>query len=76
MSIHRSFKSANRLEKHRNVLSRTERIAKLESTRKWDEEDSSVFRLPKIRNIKVRSKKKVAEEEVSAEEGVVAEDQD
>ena len=60
MTIHRSFRSANSLQKHRNVLTRMERIAKLEALRKWEGEKDSVFKLPKIRNIKVRGKKKAS----------------
>jgi len=58
MSIHRSFKSANRLMKHRNVLTRAERIEKLESMQRWSPEEDSVFNIPKVRNIKVKGKKK------------------
>ena len=72
MSIHRSFRSANRLEKHRNVLSRQERVEKLESLKKWEEEESSIFGLPKVRNIKAKSKKKAKAEE-SAETEAQAE---
>ena len=68
MSIHRSFRSANRLEKHRNVLSRQERIEKLESLKKWKEDDDSIFGVVKVRNIKVKAKKKSKSEE-KAEEG-------
>jgi small basic protein (TIGR04137 family) len=71
MSIHRSFKSANSLQKHRNVLSRRERIEKLASLKKWDEGDNSIFGLPKVRNIKLKSKKKVKAEAV--EEGAATE---
>lgn len=67
MSIHRSFRSANSLEKHRNVLSRVERIAKLEAIGRFDEETESVFNLAKVRNIKIRGKKKKKDDE---EEGV------
>lgn len=63
MSIHRSFKSANSLEKHRNVLTRGERIEKLETTKRWDEDGDSVFGLLKVRNIKMKGKKKKKEEE-------------
>ena len=72
MSIHRSFRSANRLVKHRNVLTRTERIQKLEAIHKWDESQHSIFKLHKIRNIKVRSRKKVAEEAATEEESAAA----
>jgi small basic protein (TIGR04137 family) len=79
MSIHRSFRSGNRLEKHRNVLSRIERIAKLETVHKWEASADSVFKLPKIRNIKIRGKKKSADEAeddaVEAVEGEAAAEQ-
>jgi small basic protein (TIGR04137 family) len=67
MSIHRSFKSANRLQKHRNVLTRAERIEKLESMHKWGEDADSIFNLPKVRNIKVKGKKKKKKEEEAEE---------
>jgi len=58
MSIHRSFRSAQSLQKHRNVLTRQERIEKLSSLKRWDPEKDSVFKLPKVRNIKIKGKKK------------------
>lgn len=67
MSIHRSLKSNSRLEKHRNVLTRIERIIKLETLQKWDEQEGSIFCLPKIRSIKAKSKKKAEEETATAE---------
>lgn len=67
MSIHRSFRSAAGLTKHRNVLSRVERIARLESLKKWNDENNSIFNLPKVRNIKVRGKKKEEKVEEGAE---------
>ena len=74
MSIHRSFRSANRLQKHRNVLTRAERIEKLETMKKWQEEQDSVFNLPKVRNIKIKGKKKKSkeEEETAAQEETAA----
>jgi len=67
VSIHRSFRSANRLEKHRNVLSKQERIEKLESLQKWDSNSDSIFGIPKVKNIKPKSRKKEkAEEEPEA----------
>jgi len=66
MSIDRSLKIASRLSRHRNVLTRAERIAKLAESEKWSEEEG-VFGLPKVahRNIKVgkKAKKKGKEEE-------------
>jgi small basic protein (TIGR04137 family) len=63
MSIDRSLKTANALTRHRNVLTRAERIAKLKDLEKW-EEGKSPFGLPKVanRNLKVGKKTKKAEE--------------
>jgi small basic protein (TIGR04137 family) len=72
MSIHKSLVPKGRLRRHRNVLSRTERIAKLEEDEKWDEEQDSVFGLPKVRVVRLKkahAKKKKEEEAEAAEEG-------
>jgi small basic protein (TIGR04137 family) len=58
MSIHRSFKSASSMKRHRNVLKRLERIKKLSTDEKWDPEKDSVYGLPKVRSIKIRAKSK------------------
>ncbi len=47
MSMDRSFKGANALVRHRNVLTRAERLDKLKDEEKWNE-DKSVFGLPKV----------------------------
>ena len=47
MSLDRSLKDANALIRHRNVLSRTERLEKLSEEEKWTEA-KSVFGLPKV----------------------------
>lgn len=52
MSLDRSLKSANALVRHRNVLTRAERLAKLKDDEKWDE-GKSVFGLPKVAHRKV-----------------------
>jgi len=69
MSIDRSLKIASRLSRHRNVLTRAERIARLAEEERWTEKDG-VFGLPKVahRNIKVgkKSKKKGKEGEEGA----------
>lgn len=57
MSIDKSLKLANRLERPRSVLSRAERIAALRDSDKW-EEGRSVFGLPKVRVFRVRKKPK------------------
>ncbi len=63
MSIDRSLKTANALTRHRNVLTRAERIAKLKDLEKW-ESGKSPFGLPKVahRNLKVGKKTKKKEE--------------
>lgn len=57
MSIDRSLKSGSSLAKHRNVLSRTERIAKLMSTDKFSMDDGDPLGLPKVGNRKVTAGK-------------------
>jgi small basic protein (TIGR04137 family) len=63
MSIDRSLKTANALTRHRNVLTRAERIARLKDQERW-EDGKSVFGLPKVsnRNVKVGKKSKKKEE--------------
>ncbi len=67
MSMDRSLKVGGSLVRHRNVLSRAERIAKLTELERWKEEQS-VFGLPKVahRNVKVGKKAKKKEEEAVA----------
>jgi len=76
MSIHRSLVSKGRLKRHRNVLSRTERILKLEEEEKWKEDEDSVFTLPKVRVAKLKKshakKQAKAEEEGAEAEGAPA----
>lgn len=47
MSLDASLKSANALIRHRNVLTRDERLAQLKEEEKW-REGMSVFGLPKV----------------------------
>ncbi|MFO8006758.1 MAG: small basic protein [Candidatus Brocadiia bacterium] len=49
MSLHKSLKPKNRLVRRRNVLTRSERIERLEEDDRWDPEEGSVFGLPKVR---------------------------
>jgi len=64
MSLDRSLKSANALIRHRNVLTRDERLLKLKEMEKWDEK-KSVFGLPKVANRKLIVGGKGAKEEVA-----------
>ncbi len=73
MSIDRSLKVKGALSRHRNVLSRAERIEKLKDEEKWAEGES-VFGLPKIAHRKSHAGRKSAKaEEKAAEAQVTAE---
>ena len=52
MSIDRSVKVTGALSRHRNVLSRAERLARLKEEERWSDGDS-VIGLPKVANRKV-----------------------
>jgi small basic protein (TIGR04137 family) len=66
MSIHSSLAQSSKGRKHRNVLTREERIAKLVDENRWDE-SKSVFALPKVRSIKpLTAKKKAPKKEAAA----------
>ena len=68
MSLDRSLKSANALVRHRNVLTRPERLAKLAEDGKWDDA-KSVFGLPKVAHRKVEAVKVVKEATAEGAEG-------
>src|SRR5687768_15914999 len=77
MSLDRSLKSANALVRHRNVLTRDERLLKLKEMEKWNE-GKSVFGLPKVANRKLvvggkgGAKEEVAEGAAGAVAGATA----
>jgi len=56
MSLDKSLKARGALVRHRNVLTRAERIDKLRDLGKWDL-DKDVFALPKVAHRKVTTKK-------------------
>ena len=60
MSIDRSLRSKSSLERHRNVLTRTERVVLLRDQDRWSEE-ASVLGLPKIPHRKAKAGKKKTE---------------
>ena len=64
MSIDKSLKSRNSLVRHRNVLTRAERLDRLEEEERWSE-GVSVLGLPKVIHRKAvlarKSKEKAAE---------------
>jgi small basic protein (TIGR04137 family) len=61
MSLDRSLKSANALIRHRNVLTRAERLAKLTEDGKWTDA-KGVFGMPKVAHRKMAVVKAVKEE--------------
>ena len=60
MSIDRSLKINGALKRHRNVLTRAERIEKLKDEDKWTEEDS-LLGLPKVAHRKSHAGRKTKE---------------
>jgi len=67
MSLDRSLKGANALVRHRNVLTRGERLDKLQEEEKWNESKSPLG-LPKVAHRKMALAK--AEKEETAEGAV------
>jgi small basic protein (TIGR04137 family) len=71
MSIDRSLKIKGALSRHRNVLSRAERIEQLKEEERWSEGDS-VLGLPKVAHRKShagRKAKEAPEKEEAVETG-------
>ncbi|HUU92221.1 MAG TPA: small basic protein [Phycisphaerae bacterium] len=66
MSLDKSLKSSGALTRHRNVLSRAERIEKLADDEKWDDGDA-VFGLPKVAHRKVQTRKPTVDASAVAE---------
>ncbi len=62
MSMDRSLKTGGGLSRHRNVLSRAERLARLKDEERW-QEGKSVFGLPKVANRSVKVGKKAKKKE-------------
>ncbi|MEY4535329.1 MAG: small basic protein [Phycisphaerales bacterium] len=63
MSIHPSLKTkSGALAQHRNVLTRTERIAKLTAEERFSTDKNSALGLVKVRSIKAAAGKKKAKE--------------
>lgn len=67
MSIDPSLKVKGALSRHRNVLTRAERIEQLKDEERWAEDDS-VLALPKVAHRKSHAGKKSAK--AAAKEGV------
>ncbi|MHC4741761.1 MAG: small basic protein [Planctomycetota bacterium] len=73
MSIDRSLKVKGALERHRNVLTRAERVEMLKDEDRW-EDGQSVIGMPKVAHRKSHAgrKAKAAIEKVEAVEGAEA----
>ena len=67
MSTDKSLKSKDMLQRHRNVLTRAERIDMLKDAAKW-EDGTSAYGLPKVghRKVTVGKKVKVKKDETDA----------
>ncbi len=68
MSLDRSLRRKSLLERHRNVLTRSERVAYLVEQEKW-EQGQSPLKLPKIAHRKAKAGRKAAK---TAEEAAAA----
>ena len=74
MSIHSSLHGADSLIGERSVLTRLERIEKLQQDERFDPDSESPFGLPKVRTkFRVKKKKKEETEEELLGEGAAAE---
>lgn len=68
MTMDKSLKRRSALVRSRNVLTRAERITKLQEGDRWSEGQSPIG-LPKVRVIKLSMKKKKKKKEEEGEEG-------
>lgn len=66
MSLDKSLKSKSTLERHRNVLTRAERIEHLKEIGQWSD-DMTVMGLPKVAHRKVAVGKKIKVKKDEAE---------
>jgi small basic protein (TIGR04137 family) len=60
MSIHPSLAISDKGKKQRSVLKRTERIRMMKEKGQWKEGDD-IYRLPKIKTVRIKIKKEKAE---------------
>ena len=73
MSLDRSLKGSGRLAKHRNVLTRSERIERLARGGKFDLESDNPLGLVKVANRKVVTGGKAAKKKQEEEEAIEGE---
>ena len=72
MSLDKSLKRRNVLQRRRNVLTRAERVERLKATERFDAEKDSVFGLPKVKSLVVAAPAKPRKEAAAAAEGAAA----
>lgn len=72
MSMDRSLKSSGGLVRHRNVLSRVERIAVLEDAGRFSADQDSIFGLPKVVHRKSTAGKKEKKEKAAEGDAAAA----
>jgi len=65
MSRDKSLKTKGNLERHRNVLTRAERVAQLTELGRWSDE-TTVIGMPKVAHRKASVGKKVKEKKTEA----------
>jgi small basic protein (TIGR04137 family) len=65
MSIHPSLSSSEKNKKQRSVLKRTERLRMMMDKGQWKEGDD-VYRLPKIKTVRIKIKKEKVAEKIEA----------
>ena len=73
MSVDRTLKSRDALVRHRNVLTRAERLEALADEGRWEEGKNSVFALPKVAHRKIAAKKKKEAKAETTAEGLATE---
>lgn len=73
MSMDRSLKMKGALERHRNVLSRAERVVQLAEQERWQEGDD-VTGLPKLGHRKSHSGKKGGDEKKEQDDAAATEE--
>jgi small basic protein (TIGR04137 family) len=71
MTMDKSLRTRRGLIRSRNVLTRAERLARLQETERWKEGDSP-FGLPKVRVFRLTVKKKKKKKEEEGAEGAAA----
>ena len=65
--MHKSLITKNRLERHRNVMTRDERVEKLAKSGELSDEDS-IYGLPKVKVRRIRKRVKVKKQKEAVAE--------